>query len=778
MSRSNVNGVRSVLGLVLAIGLSLHGPGGPGLGRALAQGGSDPLSTALQGLDTFLTGLEDLRATIDRTQFDAGALGLEMAFEDATTIVDFVRTQIAFEQYQGLLRGPDWTLMSRAGNALDQAVLLASLLRDAGFEARVAGATVDADLAAQLVGQMSAPRAATPAFADVEAMGDVLRTLERQLGAPTGSLSDELLPVLSASPNETYDILAPARADAQALIDALQAEGVDLGVEALEAVAEEARDYYWVEYRGLADEPWIQAHPAFVDEATAPGGLVAQRTFEALVPDDLLHKLRIESYIVVDRLGETELVPVMSPWEAPAATIAGLPITYWNVPDGLVAATDLTAVDASAVAESASTFFPLLMGTQPPGAMAFDLIGNTVPPGEASSPMAGVFRSAGAAAARARSAVGGLGQPDTVGGDPEVGVIGHTLRFTLIGPEGDERTYERSVSTVAGDDVATVRALATEYTIMVSTGTMSPGYLLDRQIERVIAVAPLLRVLLQRQIDPDGTVTFDGSELEAQDTAWLGHLLIYEAFDSPPAPPASVSYRPAPTLMIRHHDTLAVDETAVDVIDVVANERRSFAWGDGRITADPRTTLHRGVWETYAEGVLAPDDAVSVLTPMAAFTGPGRERLPMQIITPADRESLPGLAPDEATLDNMSRDLDAGYVIVLPVGAATDSSMAWWRVDPATGETLGILADGRGGVVVATLALATIVGFAAAFTCVAVRASQGASASGTFWGCVGFGFSAGGLMLAPALTVGGFLLYAAAATLSLLASANAPAPLL
>src|SRR5690606_16264150 len=58
------------------------------------------------------------------------------------------------EQYPGLLRGPEGTLASRSGNALDQAVLLAKLLREAGHDARVARASLSDQQAHALLAQM------------------------------------------------------------------------------------------------------------------------------------------------------------------------------------------------------------------------------------------------------------------------------------------------------------------------------------------------------------------------------------------------------------------------------------------------------------------------------------------------------------------------------------------------------------------------------------------------------------------------------------------------
>src|SRR5690606_25855650 len=79
---------------------------------------------------------------LDPSGFDVDALALELAFEEPDDIAAWVDDNGRYEAYDGVLRGPTGTLVAGAGNALDQAVLLARLLGDAGFDARVALGTL------------------------------------------------------------------------------------------------------------------------------------------------------------------------------------------------------------------------------------------------------------------------------------------------------------------------------------------------------------------------------------------------------------------------------------------------------------------------------------------------------------------------------------------------------------------------------------------------------------------------------------------------------------
>src|SRR5690606_30825514 len=103
--------------------------------------------------------LTTLSGLLDRATFDVGELSLELDGQEPEEIAAWVADRIAYQAYAGLLRGPQGTLIAKAGNALDQAVLLAKLLRDAGYEARVALGSLTQDDASALNASMFVPRA-------------------------------------------------------------------------------------------------------------------------------------------------------------------------------------------------------------------------------------------------------------------------------------------------------------------------------------------------------------------------------------------------------------------------------------------------------------------------------------------------------------------------------------------------------------------------------------------------------------------------------------------
>jgi hypothetical protein len=156
---------------------------------------------AVDQLENFLEMVGELRSHVDRSQFDLDAL-LDKLDYDVDNIVQFVRQEIQFEQYPGLLRGAKGTLLSRAGNALDQAVLAASLLGSAGYDVRIARGKLDEVTAKVLVQQIAANVRVDLPAGDQAEFGQITDAILRLLpqSASEGHEQSTLVPVESTEP--------------------------------------------------------------------------------------------------------------------------------------------------------------------------------------------------------------------------------------------------------------------------------------------------------------------------------------------------------------------------------------------------------------------------------------------------------------------------------------------------------------------------------------------------------------------------------------------------
>jgi hypothetical protein len=116
---------------------------------------------------------------------------------DPDHLLSWVRAETGWVTYRGLLRGPVGVLLDRQGNALDRALLLAALLRQAGHTVRLARANLSESLASVLLSariaehpQLRSPSIAEPAL--IRAVEDDVASASRQFGLNEANLRQTL----------------------------------------------------------------------------------------------------------------------------------------------------------------------------------------------------------------------------------------------------------------------------------------------------------------------------------------------------------------------------------------------------------------------------------------------------------------------------------------------------------------------------------------------------------------------------------------------------------
>lgn len=366
-----------------------------------------------------------LQDTIDAAAFDVDALAFDLAFEDADAIVELVRRTVAFEPYDGLLRGPTGTWLARAGNALDQAVLTARLLGDAGYDVQVALVDLAPAAARYVADGAHAPSLPAPlALADTGVDRDELVA------------DDDLLGQAAASALEVRrDLEARVAATSAWLLASLDAAGVAVAEQREDAgTAASLASYAWVQYRLGPSDVWTDAHPALDVPASWAAALTPGRVLEGDVPPDLPHRLRLEAFLERRVGDEVEVRPIMAPWERPVANLAGVPIAFDVLGDGL-AIDAVAAFDVDQAAADTTFYFTLLDGVVVPDAEGFDRLGNLLSPAEATSAAAGLFSTLGGLGNEATQALGGGG----------IELTSVWFTYTFVRPGGEEVDHRRAL---------------------------------------------------------------------------------------------------------------------------------------------------------------------------------------------------------------------------------------------------------------------------------------------------------------------------------------------
>jgi len=676
------------------------------------------LAQTLDNLPAIKKLVEKIGRQLDRSQVTLDDLALALG-GDADALVDWVRREVAFEQYPGVLNGAEGTLIGRAGNALDTAMLLAQLLADAGYEARIAHATLPAASARVLVNQMMAPRPAAPALGDDAALRALLIELGQAFGLSAAESKEQvqaaLLPATAPDPR-----FADAQKDADFILATLDNAGIELGdPAAIDAVVAEATDYFWVQYRLSVGQPWQAAHPAFKDEDAAPKQLIASETFLEDVPATLFHRIRLEVSIEQKIDDQLSTAVVMPAWEQPVANLVGRPLVYRNNPISLQNLEEL--LDVEVFLAKPTTFIPSFNNELVLEGQGFDLNGTAYAVGLLGTDTLALTQVGQSIGNALEEAVGALDTPDedAAAAIPSdlITLTAQWIDYTLIAPDGRERTFRRTVLDRIGADnrstgivaiapgqefPAAAASLLTQHTILVLPSVYSHAYVAHRFLSQMKVAVEMLDYLHKAMPFTEQFVPPPMKLLTAStpfDDVVLNTLFARNPAVDATAEPQRISYRAEPYLVILEDGVLLnrPEPTGFLRVDIINNTRRSFVVKDGELQADVGANILAGAWETQAEQSPFAEVNGERFSTMVAFLSAAQADLPIQVVTPDDRASLADMPLPTVARLAIERDLDRGYVVIVPETIASgDGAAGWWRVNPSTGETLGLAGEGRG----------------------------------------------------------------------------------
>jgi hypothetical protein len=647
----------------------------------------------------------ELETNLDRSQFDLEAL-LDLLDYDDKQIVEFVQQQINFQAYEGVLRGPQGTLISRSGNSLDQSLLLARLLKDAGYDARIARGKLQIDQSKALIQSMAIDTSWPSPFRQNSENHLILNKILSNSGYTAESAREEMLKYTENARPE----ISTEQSRINHVIEAVQTALTPLETELnsatfAETLIEEQTDYFWVEYQLSQGSGWQPVHPAF-GIAKAPQ-LEVNEYYADEIPAQLQHRVRVQAFIETQLGGRKSTVPLMSPWERPAANAAHIPQVLTLAP-----VTDFEArgqLDIEAGLNSA-TFYALYMnGALAPGASVFSLEGLVGPP-EALTGQGAFLGTVSKKGISAADALSNLGSDEK---DKEsIGGLNRLwFEFSIIAPGGNITTISRNVLQTADDGQKLVhgrkvdreslrRELQTAFfqtrELAVATGPVNPAYSMAlglslveetkrsieklQQLEKQGALAPTSQAIQQVKPPPDSRAfRFIGMA-----NGSTGNSIAIASFL---AQPMIVTLNRG--LSRKNGNLNRFEQT-----DIVFNVRRSLEFSTQSAEQSIQQSVSQGVWDTYFE-VLSnrkPDESAAQIS---AFERLSSRLENLRYIPPDEKSELEKLGLDFSSELLAKNELQAGFGLLIPDGVSVEYP-AWWRVDTATGTVTG-MAVGPGG---------------------------------------------------------------------------------
>ena len=608
----------------------------------------------------------------------AASLGYDLA-----RIVRFVTEEIRYEPYAGVLRGEEATLRGLAGNSADTALLLAALLSEAQIVWRFAAGPLDVAAAKAVRDTANAGIARVG-----ERWGKAVETSLLPTAGPGGAT-----PVVEASPAASPDDALVADVVARATFAATQGEGLltslagqiaaaldGAGIAIAPAQATVLPDleqtrHCWVQ---VADGPrWTDIAPALPSSASLPA---PAETFVAM-PDDLIHSVSVR--ISVETLAGTSLLATdVVTARMPAVEAARTPIEIGVAPPGALAA---AGIAINEVLAGSSAFVPYLAASD-----AILQAASTPIPFTAGGGALDVLGAATPACCQdgdlvALAYVAEIASP---GAEPV------TVQRYLL-----DRLSPAARATVAdGVDPAVIAPLEL---VTLGDGTIMPRQLTAATFLTVVTGdVPLTYGVFAPSADPamKGIGLIGASQAGLAASYTRTRLLAASTH-------AAVT---APNLVAFSVGSVDGDE-ASDLLmrgDLLHQWRTPLAGKDGTVVDGLHPSIIAGIANQVAEStVLDPvflsGDAqapiVAERSVGSVFAAAEAQGIAIRARSGADGGVPPGL-PDAASA--LVRDaLDRGQVVVIPerpVAMAGETAIGWWEIDPATGLTRDVYANGRG----------------------------------------------------------------------------------
>jgi len=649
-------------------------------GTAAAPSSGGPLRSMTEAnrLPAVLDALEKISAGASRAAFDVAARAEELG-KDVDRIFAFVRDDVRYEVYQGVLRGPRGTLMARAGNSFDKALLLGALLRHHGVDVRYVRGRLSPDRAAALVSAMFQPSKATD-------------------GGPVGDLT--AVPGATEAAKELGGVIAERWGKSlDTVIGALERRRIRLASSppvTPDQLAQEASGHVWVEYK--RDSKWVALDPSF-KEARAGAIFGAGGQVHPSIPPSDYHQVTIRVVLEERRSAGLSRREVLR-HRRPAADLHGAAVAlrFKGEPAGVgwsaapVLHVDTDSIKGQVIASSGTGASGQALGGRVSGALR-------------------------GAAPQASSEVVALWlEVDflTPGGKPET--VRRAL-FDRVGPAAREAARERTSPLAPLPEAKGVPLyLGSLYGLSFVSGTLDARYALHRVSGHLAVLRQNLPVVAAAERGDRQMVEREARRLAptmepllpqvVAQAAMAFHLYSHRGFQLARQGRARADvwlYEASPRLAIASYEPrLAGDGKTL--VGVALDLRRNDVRVVGRDLASAQiisANVLRGILDAALEHVI-----ISTLMPSANGVATTSSTLAIIEQAMADRIDVDALTRrDEVTVLRVSEDVKArmqrslgeGAVLIAPgrmVRFGGVERLAWWRVDLRSGEVLAIMDSG------------------------------------------------------------------------------------
>jgi len=667
---------------------------------ASARPGETPELSALVDLIVAQAG------ALPRAEFDPAALAAKLG-KDPQAHFEWVRDNSWWAPYRGLLRGSRGVMLDRVGSNLDRAVLLGDLLRHSGHTVRLAHAQLLESRARELQGKLRPiPDERRPAAASRSVSKDQQRTIE----AVIPDFDTELTDSVAGSRRLVDEGQRLVRTQADHLYAIVKVSEERSTAENATAIAA-LQDHWWVERKDGSN--WIAMDVLLPDAKPGAAIAAAAATSEwkpgasaPAIPDSDWHSVRLR--VVAERFenGATQEGTVLETNLRPAE-VFDQPISLFHMPRPWPEVYPDIKADPNALgnaAVSVKEWVPVLMvGDQTVAQSGFTDAGVLI-----ADPLSGSRDIAGAGGAGFMSGFdSALGGGETATSsmtaewiDYEIRVPGRAVQhlrrpvFDLFGPVARKAPLDGFDASTNERLVQRYEALLSGTDILIQPCEFTGEFVTHLLIERVVANQAEFRQLAAES-DP-AKARERASALLNQLQRWgpLPDLTIWRSTlggrpnDGFIDAPNVLNYRAGQPVVSA--DRIGLRE----LIDIVSNST-GVRPGAGRSAFEVR--VRQGVADTVAELLTLGGNVREVENTASVFASTPEGMTAGTLIRPGDSGGVRKLAWPEVAAARLAADVDAGFVALAstqPAQLNGRTHVGWWRIDPASGQTIGVMDTG------------------------------------------------------------------------------------
>jgi transglutaminase-like putative cysteine protease len=573
----------------------------------------------------------------------------------------FVRDQVRFESYSGVLRGADGTYQSRAGNAADRALLLAYFLKAKGIPARFVTGKLDERNAARLYDHI----------------------FDGAVESPNTS------PAPALSPGGTGDlrsrIFARAQHDEDAIRSALGNNLPDANLISRDDMLREIESHVWVQAQ--VNGAWLDLDPTFPDAVPGRTYAHADTTYDAL-PSGMMQNVTVR--VIAESLTGGSLASNTAlEVTIPAYQLIDRQVFLYHAGPGvrglLGNKDDLTPVlwvDGDAHA------------------------GTRIPFGDTTTSAAGTTTSSGPV----NSAVSAFDGASPI--PPRTSFVSERLEFEIDTPDGRKDVTRRLLVDRADaawrsrptHDTTGLRPLARNAQGLIAAQTLHNIWFSAGK-HNLAAYVGAMKTL----VDAVGSAD---QELPAQDLgfgqqvwpmalgdfawlAWSDHVLLPSINDTP----GLRFYADAPRIFMFSvaPEANAADGAMVSETDLRRDVIRGVSQSSSGKSAVIEHKLHFGILEGALEHELGAENAAATGSTPATFVSTSSLLGPSGAVAVRPGDGAVALVKDRDAAAKISAALTQGDVIVIARNAMSGGPQGWWQIAHEGGDASAVLGGDLNG---------------------------------------------------------------------------------